>query len=249
MILSDEFTCGRYNQGNIDSVPLSLSTVSMTLTTARLAEAATVAMVSAATNNAAEVDLLGSNLVTIAGQIVATEPSCTSFTNALISLNDTIQATVNDPADQIRLISQLAAYTSDSPYAGSSIVLSVIRRSALVELAKAIAEYNFTSSTDAEAMMEQVIPLFDAEIEIAADNYDNSTYRALKRLRTAVVDDLQTRGSQLPELYDVSFNTSLPVSKIAYMLYQDATRTDEITIRNNPIHPLFMQNTLEVLSY
>jgi hypothetical protein len=43
--------------------------------------------------------------------------------------------------------------------------------------------------------MQAVLPLYDAEIQLAADNGDDEVYTQMRGLRTAVAIDLQSRGA------------------------------------------------------
>jgi prophage DNA circulation protein len=164
------------------------------------------------------------------------------------TLINTLLQAVPDPTDQMRLIAQLASLQINDTSIGANLAISLIRRSALTALAAAAAAYQPQSSTEAKEVLTAILPIFDAEIESAANMNDTSSYRALKSLQTAVADDLQTRGSQQPELVDVTIPGSLPAAALAYWLYQDTTRSDEIIKRNDPVHPLFMPTQIEALS-
>ncbi len=83
---------------------------------------------------------------------------------------------------------------------------------------------------------------------IAADAGDVASYEALRGLRTAVTMDLIARGSLLPRLITVRRRATLPSLMLAYQLYGDATRSDELITEANPIHPLFMPIEFAALS-
>ena len=87
------------------------------------------------------------------------------------ALTEPVRATCDDPADAIRL-----------PYA-------------LGSLAWACADFVPTSYDNAVGVRDSVAELIDAEAETAADAGDVDSCRALRGLRTAVVDDLTTRGA------------------------------------------------------
>ncbi len=183
----------------------------------------------------------------------------TDFENAIDTLHSAIDAALTNPADAIQLCCQLATYTTpiltgasainQAIAAGETATITILQTYALRSLAKACAAYSPTSSDDARSVLGQVVPVLDAAIDAASVAGYADLYRAVRTLRTAVVNDLQTRGSQLPGLTTVSLPVPLPSLVVAYQLYQDATRSDEIITRNNPPHPGFMPTTLEVLSY
>ena len=73
----------------------------------------------------------------------------------------------------------------------------MLRRSALVELARASAEYEPASFDDAVATRDQVTRLLDTEIQLAGDTGEDAVYQALREVRQAVVQDMDTRGGRL----------------------------------------------------
>ena len=189
---------------------------------------------------------------------VAADAATAAFAAGVAVVAEALRTAANDPADQVALLSQLAdltppATTNTSPIGVStataqSAVAALCRRTALISLARACAAYQPTSSSDAQAVQASVVALFDAEITIAADDEDDTSYLALRVLRTAVVNDLTTRGANLPALRTITTAEPQPALVLGYLLYQDATRSDDLIVRVNPIHPAFMPTTFNALS-
>lgn len=125
---------------------------------------------------------------------------------------------------------------------------ALIQRTALISLAGATSAYQPTSYQDAIAMVDLVAPLFDAAALAAADVGDTASYLALNALRAAVVADLLARGAQLPQLITVTTPLPLPSLTLAYELYADATRSDDLIQRADPIAPLFMPTNFQALA-
>jgi prophage DNA circulation protein len=98
------------------------------------------------------------------------------------------------------------------------------------------------------ALLSTVTGLFDDEILVAADNGDTQTYGSLRDLRAAVVQDLLSRGAQLSAQVLIQTNAPQPSLQIAYRLYRDASRSDDLIARAAPIHPAFMPTVFEALS-
>jgi prophage DNA circulation protein len=167
-------------------------------------------------------------------------------------------ATITSPKEQLRVLAELAGYglmaTQTTAPVGGAIATAtgataaMIRRAALTGLARAEAVYQPTSLNDAQRVRAMLTALLDAEILLAADDGDNNTFLALKAVRSAIVLDLVTRGSKLPSLVTVYEKTSLPSLAVAWQLYGDASRSDELIARNNPVAPGFMPLVLEALS-
>ena len=173
------------------------------------------------------------------------------------ALTEALRAACADPANAIRLLLSLAIWTptaqpSTAPV-GTAIATLVnamgqtLRRCALVSLAKACAEYEPSSYDDALTVRAQVAQAFDTEIIAAADAYQDATYQALRALRTAVIIDITTRGAQLAALMTVTTPAPDSVLPIAYRLYGDATRADDLISRADPVHPAFMPTSFEAL--
>jgi prophage DNA circulation protein len=188
----------------------------------------------------------------------ATAPAtaCASGSQAVA---EALRLACTDPADAIRLLSSLAVFNppilSSAAPIGMSIatfqtaVGALCRRAALTSLSRAIASYQPTSYNDAQTVMMNAAALFDAEIEVAADAGDLQSYLALRALRTGVVQDMTTRGSSLAQVVTITRPRSMPALALAYQLYGDATRYDDMVQRVNPVHPGFMPLVFEALSF
>ncbi|HEF4732746.1 DNA circulation family protein [Burkholderia multivorans] len=189
----------------------------------------------------------------------AAHPSdSTSFGAAAQAYVTALRATAADPADGIRMLMNLASYMP-SPVFGTSTIsqamqtmqsstAALLRRSAQAGLARAVASWQPTSFDDAQTMMKTVTQQFDAEIEIAADAGDDSSYAALRQVRNAIVEDLQARGGGLATLSTFEFNGNLPALVIAHRIYGDASRADQLVQQVQPVNPLFMPASFDALS-
>ncbi|NPD67305.1 hypothetical protein HN018_06920 [Lichenicola cladoniae] len=180
------------------------------------------------------------------------------FASAVQAMMETLRTACADPADAVRLLSSLAGYDpggvpSTVPVGGAIFTITVcmgrfFRRAALSSLARACATYQPSSYDDALAVRLAVAPLYDAEILVAGDAEEDASYQALRSLRAAVLDDLMTRGSDLARLTTITTNLPQPSLALAYRLYRDASRSDDLIARANPVHPGFMPTSLVALS-
>lgn len=110
---------------------------------------------------------------------------------------------------------------------------------ALVEEARILSNTTFTSSNDVSAAIASNNANFSSAEETIADSGDVVTYQALIALHGAVTRDLINRGLMLPSLVTYSFPRSLPSLTMAWRLYADSTRADELVAENKVIHPAF----------
>jgi DNA circularisation protein N-terminus len=188
-----------------------------------------------------------------------------SSETALVIVNDigamveSARSTMTDPADQVRLMLNLATFTYSDSIKGTGIAdamaqvrdafAAVCRRLALVSLGNACAAYQPRSYQDAQSLIATVTAAFDVEITAAGDALEDETYSVLRDLRTAIVTDLRTRGQTLPQLQAATFRTPLPSLVVAQILYQDATRSDEIVYETMPPHPAFCPVSMQVLAW
>ncbi len=181
------------------------------------------------------------------------------FISAVFDLTESVRTVIIDPAAQINAMAALCSYPAPEAPVGTSPINTAVaavtlasaalcRRAALTSLGYACALYAPTSSTDCQTVIDLIAPLFDAEILFSADTGDNDTYSALRVLRTSVISDLQVRGSQLPQLITYQFQSTLPSLVIAYNLYHDALRSDDIIQRADPPNPLFCPLNFVALS-
>jgi prophage DNA circulation protein len=67
--------------------------------------------------------------------------------------------------------------------------------------------------------------------------------------RAAMMLDLLIRGSLLPRLITVTRAIALPSLALAFELYGDASRSDDLIARVDPPHPGFFPLEFEALSY
>lgn len=229
---------GRYSTTGLTNMLPTTATVSSQLSASVAAKAACVASLAACLSTAAGAPL--------------------SLAPAVQNSMTGIMATVTSPANQLRVLAGLAAYQlaaapTTAPIGAAvatatNATAALVRRAALTALARAEAAYQPTSLNDAQRVRAMLTALLDAEILLAADDGDNKTFLGLKAVRSAIVLDLTTRGSRLSALVTVVERTSLPSLAVAWQLYGDASRSDELIARNNPVHPGFMPLQFEALA-
>jgi prophage DNA circulation protein len=177
---------------------------------------------------------------------------------AVQALSAAVLASMNNPADALRLTRKLAAF-APSGYTTSSTVGAAIastqtmvgklcRRAAVASLARAASTYQPASADDAVTVRNQVTALLDAEIAIAGDSGEDQSFAALRALRQSVVVDLNSRGAALPSLKTFSLQASLPAAVLSLRFYRDPSRADEIARETGAAHPAFQPQTVQVLA-
>ncbi|HEY8685987.1 MAG TPA: DNA circularization N-terminal domain-containing protein [Chloroflexota bacterium] len=197
---------------------------------------------------------------TTASTAAVSYSASTDMMTPLAAVTEAVRTGITDPAEQVRVMLNLATFSFTPTQAGGIIgigaaitalttaMTAACRRAALISLARAEAAYQPISYDDAANLRSTITAALDSEITFAGDAEDDSTYLALKQLRSAIARDLTTRGASLPTVVTVSFGVSLPSLTIAQRLYKDASRADQITAESNTIHPAFCPTSFKALA-
>ena len=114
--------------------------------------------------------------------------------------------------------------------------------------AQIISAMTFVSRQDVDALKATLrTPFNDAE-EIAADDMDQASFAGLIALDAAITNFLVTTARPLPRMVGYQFAVPLPSLVVAYRLYQDASRADQVVKENRIVHPAFCPNQGMALS-
>lgn len=159
--------------------------------------------------------------------------AATDFAAAAQALAEGVRAAAG--ADAVRVLIALAGEPTADP-AGA-----MLRRAALVSLARATAESSPGSYDEAVALRDTVCGLLEADAVVAADAGQDRTAEALNGLRVAVAADLDARGAALSPLRTVTLAQPVPALVAAQRLYGDAKRADGLLRQAGaPANPVFM---------
>jgi hypothetical protein len=139
--------------------------------------------------------------------------------------------------------------------ANQQAVVDLVRRSAIVEAARASSRADYASFNDADAVRGELSSRIETEmlstrtVSGRTVPLDDTVFDALRTLRVAVARDIAERGVNLARLSAVTFPVTLPALVAAYRVHGDATRDGEIVARNKVRHPGFVPGgqPLEVL--
>ena len=193
--------------------------------------------------------------------LIASDTDPSVYGPLALALTEAVRTACANPADAVRLLLELCAFqvkittggVANDPIGAQLYLLSAraatwLRLKAASSLIRATADYQPTSQQDAQSISTQVSDVLDALALFCADVFDDKTASALYSARAAIVEDLQARGASLASVTRVSFGRPLPALVIAYRLYGDATRWDDVLARNPVPHAGFLPLELEVLS-
>lgn len=127
--------------------------------------------------------------------------------------------------------------------ANANAVVSLVRQSAAADAAETAVNLDFESRQEAEEARDAVTEAID---EAAEHTENTETYLALTDLRVELTESVPADG--LPELITKEIRSPRPSLVVAYEVYGDALRGDEIVRRNSIRHPGFVRGEIELLS-
>lgn len=168
-----------------------------------------------------------------------------------VALVESLAAACADPADGVRLLSQLIQWQPPRGEALTAVGVAftgMMQRAAAAELVLAAGQYQPSSADDAADLIRKVGDLIDNQATASADANDNDTFNALRSARAAVTRDIRSRAATLAELRTFTLPLSLPSAAAAQRLYGDLSRADQLVAETNCIHPMFLPIQFEALA-
>ncbi|MGY8661764.1 hypothetical protein Q3C01_05265 [Bradyrhizobium sp. UFLA05-109] len=131
---------------------------------------------------------------------------------------------------------------------GAALIQNAGIRLCLATEAYIIAAMTFVSRQEVDAIKTALFQPFQDAEEIAADEMDQMTFQALITLHGAITNHLVQTALPLPRMLQYQFFSTLPSLVMAYKLYDDASRADELRGENKIVHPAFCPMVGEALS-
>jgi hypothetical protein len=179
-------------------------------------------------------------------------------TNAYALLrNDTIGPELDESFDQARLagatfvqILQVQVLTSlESPTTlGATLIQNSLLQWCLATESAIIADMTFISRQDVDIVKGQIQAPFEAAEEQAADDMDQMVFQTVVSLHGATVAHLVDTERPLPLMLNYQFAAPSNTLVVAYRLYSDAGRADQVRDENKIVHPAFAPSTGQALS-
>jgi prophage DNA circulation protein len=234
---------GRYSRGATSGFLTSIDTTAAD----SLPQLVTLAAAQRAAIASAASDL---DTVVAALSITTDEGDYTAAAAALVAALSNACA---DPADALRLLTQLLSFSPAGQTAGTPSALAVstlFARLTVLEMVRAAAAYQPASYEDAFAQLVAVTAALDDAIEVAGDTGEDDLFAALRSLRVRVVNDLRARGATLEHVRTFVVDKPLPALVLAQRFYRDADRADELVgeAAAGCISPLFMPTSIQALA-
>lgn len=131
--------------------------------------------------------------------------------------------------------------------ANAAAAAQLLRMSALMSYAEAIARTTLSDRPSAITLRANVAEYFESEL-VVVNAADIALAKAIMSLRDSVIDYLSRAVLDLAPVITVEANLVLPSLFWAFKLYQDPTRALEIAARNQLPHPSFVPTEFEALA-
>jgi prophage DNA circulation protein len=177
----------------------------------------------------------------------------------MVSLFFQLRDVVNAPKAALDVVREMFNYGSDLPAVpqntanrvieanNQDALVALVRQASVLAAASISADIQFDTRDDALALRDELSTVIDTQADTVATDDE---YFALVDARTAVSNDLQTRGAQLARIQRITLPETTPALVLAHRRYGDASRENEIVARNAVRDPLFLPSgyELEVLT-
>lgn len=128
----------------------------------------------------------------------------------------------------------------------NTLIESEFRVLALNEMSQASSDQEFVSNNQVTERRDFLLNQYDKEIELAGINQFEQMRRGLIDSRSAMIAEMNTKGSSLPDEKTVILNDTLSAFRLSQELYGEAFRGEEISDNNNIRHPLFLPPQVEL---
>jgi prophage DNA circulation protein len=109
----------------------------------------------------------------------------------------------------------------------------------LAVIAEIVSDLTFVNRQQVDAIKTALQQPFQDAEEVAADEMDQMTFQTLISTHGALTNHLVQTALPLPRLLQYQFYKVMPSVVLAYRLYDDASRCDEVRDENQIVHPAF----------
>jgi prophage DNA circulation protein len=194
------------------------------------------------TNDAAPGAAASSAVVSLAGLVRQTMDAmpASSATRAALELAGAFSAV----AAGVPYLSPTAKLAADN----AAVAARAVRLAALTAYAEAVLRSTFVARPDGVTARGEVAERFEDEL-YQTDGAENAAlFVAISDLRDKVIGWITQTIANLAPVITVESNVQRPALDLAWILYADPTRADELVARNNVRNPFFMPQVISALA-
>jgi prophage DNA circulation protein len=176
-----------------------------------------------------------------------TTPSRRQQATNTVALNALVRQVAIAEAAKAAVVTQTSVITPVSTVGRGSTAVQASVRPASFQTTTSLTPAVYDSYQAAIKVRDGLVDRIDTESEATPND---EVYVTLSDLRTSVVQAVPNPEQNLARIVQYVPKETLPSLLVAYQIYGDAGRADEIATRNGPRHPGFLMggNKLEVLA-
>lgn len=200
-----------------------------------------------------QADLSG-NLLKLATPSVTLMSSATSMADLLINTAQLITTITEGGRGAVSIFKNLFNKTKKSAVTSTSnndllhntndgVIVDFIQKIAIAEEANNMVTVDYESYDDAVEAREDLVSRIEAIVEVEKDP---EVYDALKEVKKNIIFSVPGEDEELPRIRDISIAGEAPAIVLAYKLYEDFERQDDIILRNKVLHPGFVPASKEL---
>jgi len=126
--------------------------------------------------------------------------------------------------------------TATAADSNAETVANMIRELAVAAAARAAVRVDWETEDEAIEQRDELLE----EIDLVVANASAPVYLDLESLRGALVEGVPDPARNLPRLRTLELEQTIPALVLAWRLYGDPTRSDEIATRNRLPYPTFL---------
>jgi prophage DNA circulation protein len=169
--------------------------------------------------------------------------------SAVRAINEFIDAFSGDVTTTPAIVTG-RPYTPTLQIAADNITAAsrLVRLAGLTAYAEAVLRQSFPSRPDGVTARGELAERFENELYDTTGAANAPLYVAIEKLRGAVIDWLTREIATLAPVIVVESARILPALALAWTLYADPVRSDELVARNRVRHPSFMPRVISALS-
>lgn len=187
-------------------------------------------------------------LVTMAQEAVmpsGAEPSTAAEEAQLLRLQ--VEEALQMGASTAQVRQTGTTHARDDQERNLNALLALFRETALWDMAAKLIGCRVDSAQDSLDLQDRISDTFDA---ILSDADDVETYQSAQAVLASCLAYLRATSANLATIQTVTHSRTVPALVLAYELYGDASRADDLVERNGIEHPGFVAGgvPLEVLS-
>lgn len=162
--------------------------------------------------------------------------------------DDLLPASENNSYDQFRELNRFFTFTPNTTIDNtdpSFILSNTIQAMSLINMGGLLPLIPMSSVSEAETLRDIVLN----KIDDLAPEMGDDVFDALYQLRESIIINLNDRSLTLARSSELTLNETSPALILSYDLYGNVDREEDLTLRNDILHPGFMPGgiPLEVL--